>query len=65
MARRWNLPAWKRDSLLVAFALTLGAVNAVFLGAQTSTYTFALGILLSPVVLRAEDPKPDGPKGAT
>lgn len=59
--RRWNLPAWKRDSLLVAFALGLGAVNAFFLGAQASTYTFALGILISPIVLRAEDPPKGGP----
>lgn len=55
MARRWKAPTWKRDSILFVTALGLGIANALFLGAQVSTYTFALGILLSPFVLRAED----------
>jgi hypothetical protein len=50
---------WKRDSIFITFGLGLAAVNAVALGAQASTYTFCLGLLLSPVVLRIEEGRRD------
>lgn len=55
--RRWNLGKWKRDSILFTFALTVGGYETVFGGGRASVYTFAVAILLSPFVLRAEDPK--------
>lgn len=50
---------WKRDSIFVTFALTLGSVEALFLGGRASTFTFCLGILLSPVVLRIDEARRD------
>lgn len=58
-SRRGLAGRWKRDSLFVAFGLTLAAVNALFLGAQASTYTFCIAILLSPAVLRIEEARKD------
>jgi len=55
--RRWKLGPWKRDSILFTFALSIGAYETVVGGGRASVYTFAVAILLSPFVLRAEDPK--------
>jgi hypothetical protein len=52
-----RLKRWKRDSIFLTFGLALAAVNAVFLGGQASTYTFCLGLLLSPLVLRIDESK--------
>lgn len=56
-----HLPRWKRDSIIVSFALGLGTVEALLLGARASTFTFCLGLLVLPVVLRADEARKDDP----
>lgn len=46
---------WKRDSIIVAFALVGGAYEIVLGGGRPSVFTFLVGLLLSPIVLRAEE----------
>lgn len=46
---------WKRDTVIVTFALTLGAIEVLLLGARASTLTFVTGLLLSPLVLRIDE----------
>lgn len=57
-AARWG--AWKRDTVIVTFALTLGAIDVLFFGARPSTLTFVTGLLLSPLVLRIDEARKDG-----
>lgn len=57
--RRKQLKRWQRDSVLVTFALSLAALETVFFDARGSVYTFCLGILLSPLVLRIDERKDD------
>lgn len=59
MSRPTRRGRWKRDSIFLTFGLTLAAVNAVLLGGQASTYTFCLGLLLSPLVLGIEERRRD------
>lgn len=46
---------WKRDTVIVTFALGFGAVEILFLGARASSLTFLTGLLLSPLVLRIDE----------
>lgn len=55
MPTRRRLPRWKRDSIIVAFALCGGAYEIVIGGGRASVFTFLAGILISPIVLRAEE----------
>ena len=52
---------WKRDSTIVTFALGMGAVEILFLGGRASVFTFLIGLLLSPLVLRIDESRRDGP----
>jgi Mg2+/citrate symporter len=45
----------KRDAVIVTFALTMGAVEILFLGARPSVFTFLIGLLVSPLVLRYDE----------
>lgn len=45
----------QRDAVIVTFALTMGAVEILFLGARPSVFTFLIGLLVSPLVLRYDE----------
>lgn len=46
---------WKRDTIIVTFALSLASIDVLFFGARASTLTFCTGLLLSPLVLRIDE----------
>lgn len=46
---------WKRDSIIVTFALAGGAYEIVAGGGRASVFTFLIGLLLSPLVLRIDE----------
>lgn len=46
---------WKRDSIIVTFALAGGAYEIVVGGGRASVFTFLIGLLLSPLVLRIDE----------
>lgn len=46
---------WKRDSIIVTFALAAGAFEIVLGGGRASVFTFLIGLLLSPLVLRIDE----------
>jgi hypothetical protein len=48
---------WKRDSIIVAFALAGGAYEIILGGGRASVFTFLIGLLLSPLVLRIDESK--------
>lgn len=50
---------WKRDSIIVAFALAGGAYEIVVGGGRASVFTFLIGLLLSPLVLRIDESRRD------
>lgn len=43
-----------RDAIIVGFALLVGAYEVVFGGARPTVLTWTAGLLVSPVVLRAD-----------
>lgn len=50
--RRWmNV----RDAAIVTFALAMAGLEISLWGARASVLTFLTGLLLSPVVIRADD----------
>lgn len=51
-----------RDSAIVAFALMMGTVEIILLGARASVLTFLTGLLLSPAVLRLDEARKEGKK---
>lgn len=46
---------WRRDSIIVAFALGGGAYEIILGGGRASVFTFLLGLLISPLVLRLDE----------
>lgn len=55
MTERRRAARWKRDSIIVGFALAGGAYEIIVGGGRASVFTFLIGLLLSPIVLRAEE----------
>lgn len=53
--RKKQISKIRRDTVIVSFALGMGGVEIMFLGARASVFTFLVGILLSPLVLRYEE----------
>lgn len=50
-----RLSRWKRDSIIVTFALCGGAYEIIIGGGRASVFTFLIGLLLSPLVLRIDE----------
>lgn len=50
---------WKRDSIIVTFALVGGAYEIVVGGGRASVFTFLTGLLLTPLVLRIDEARKD------
>ena len=46
---------WKRDSIIVTFALVGGAYEIILGGGRPSVFTFLTGLLLTPLVLRIDE----------
>ena len=49
-----------RDSVVVAFALGMSAVEISLLGARPHVLTFLAGVLLSPLVIRVDEARREG-----
>lgn len=49
----------RRDVIIVGFALSVAAIDILFLGARPSTLTFCTGLLLSPLVIRYDEARRD------
>lgn len=52
---------WKRDSIIVTFALGGAAYEIILGGGRASVFTFLAALLVSPLVLRIDETRKDGP----